>query len=169
MYKIIGADGREYGQVSADQLRSWIAESRANAQTKVLPEGGTEWKSLSELPEFDAALAGVASAAPATISLGPSPVQRNNSMAIAGLVMGILSVTCCLMCVGLPCNILGIIFSAIGLSQIQKNPAAYKGKGMAIAGLVLCILSFFLWLTLYLAVPHSLIMQKLQEIQRQQQ
>jgi len=39
MYKIIGADGKEYGPIPAEQLREWIAEGRANAQTKVLPEG----------------------------------------------------------------------------------------------------------------------------------
>jgi hypothetical protein len=39
MYKIIGADGKEYGPITADQLRAWIVEGRANAQTKVLMEG----------------------------------------------------------------------------------------------------------------------------------
>ncbi len=52
MYRIIGADEREYGPVSADQLRQWIAEGRANAQTRVLVEGATEWKPLGALPEF---------------------------------------------------------------------------------------------------------------------
>lgn len=52
MYKIVGADGREYGPISLEQLRQWIAEGRANALTRVLPEGATEWKTLSELPEF---------------------------------------------------------------------------------------------------------------------
>ncbi len=56
MYKIIGADGKEYGAISADQLRQWITEGRANGQTKVLADGATEWKMLSELPEFAAAL-----------------------------------------------------------------------------------------------------------------
>jgi hypothetical protein len=52
MYRIIGADGNQYGPISAEQLRQWIAEGRANAQTKVLAEGTTEWKPLSEFPEF---------------------------------------------------------------------------------------------------------------------
>ena len=52
MYKIIGADQKEYGPVSADQLRQWINEGRVNAQTKALADGATEWKSLAELPEF---------------------------------------------------------------------------------------------------------------------
>jgi hypothetical protein len=52
MYRIIGADGNQYGPISADQLRQWIAEGRANAQTKILAESTTEWKPLSEFPEF---------------------------------------------------------------------------------------------------------------------
>jgi len=56
MYKIVGADGKEYGPVSADVLRLWISQGRANGQTRVLPEGAQEWKMLSELPEFAADL-----------------------------------------------------------------------------------------------------------------
>jgi hypothetical protein len=58
MYRIIGADGNQYGPISADQLRQWIAEGRANAQTKVLAEGTTEWKTLSEFPELFGAAPG---------------------------------------------------------------------------------------------------------------
>ncbi len=56
MYRIIGADGRQYGPVSADQVREWIAQGRANGHTRVLAEGATDWKMLSEVPEFNAAL-----------------------------------------------------------------------------------------------------------------
>jgi hypothetical protein len=52
MYKIIGADGREYGPVTAEQLRQWIAEGRANAQTMAQAEGTTEWKPLSAFSEL---------------------------------------------------------------------------------------------------------------------
>ena len=52
MYKIIGADGKEYGPVTTEQLRQWITEGRSNAQTQVQSEGGTEWKPLGTLPEF---------------------------------------------------------------------------------------------------------------------
>ena len=52
MYKIIGGDQQQYGPVSAEDVRRWIAEGRANAQTQVLAEGATEWKPLSAFPEF---------------------------------------------------------------------------------------------------------------------
>jgi hypothetical protein len=67
MYKITGADGKEYGPVSMEQVRRWIRENRVNAQTKVQPEGATEWQLLGSLPEFaDALAAKTASTAPPT-------------------------------------------------------------------------------------------------------
>ncbi len=51
-YRMIGADGREYGPVTADQLRQWVTERRANAQTRVRAEGAAGWTNLGDLPEF---------------------------------------------------------------------------------------------------------------------
>jgi len=55
MYKIIGADQKEYGPVNADEVRSWIAQGRANGQTLAMTEGGA-WKPLSSFSEFAQAL-----------------------------------------------------------------------------------------------------------------
>ena len=52
MYKIIGADQKEYGPIPADQIRQWISEGRANGQTMVCAEGTTDWKPLEMFPEF---------------------------------------------------------------------------------------------------------------------
>jgi hypothetical protein len=51
MYKIIGADGKEYGPITRETLRQWIEQGRANAQTRVLAPGASEWRLLSELAE----------------------------------------------------------------------------------------------------------------------
>src|SRR5260370_23171436 len=145
MYRIIGADGREYGLISLDQLRQWVAEGRANAQTKVLLEGTTDWKLLTEFPEFSATLA---TTVVPTVAPGPFAVTQTpkaNPMAVTGIILGIISVTfglCC--CYGLPFNVAGIVFSLVGLSQIKRDPQNQKGRGMAIAGLVTSILSLIL-------------------------
>src|SRR3974390_2203191 len=52
MYKIIGADQKEYGPVTAEQLRQWFGEGRVNGQTLVRPESETDWRPLSSVPEF---------------------------------------------------------------------------------------------------------------------
>ena len=52
MVKIIGTDGKIYGPVSEQQLRQWMAEGRANANTLIQPEGSADWKSISSFPQF---------------------------------------------------------------------------------------------------------------------
>src|ERR1017187_1018418 len=82
MYKIIGADGREYGPVTVDQVHQWIREGRANAQTRVQPEGSTEWKTLAEIPEFAATLSS-ADARPVT----PPVVGAVDAEALAAQIL----------------------------------------------------------------------------------
>lgn len=52
MYTIIGGDGKEYGPVSAEQIRSWIAGGRANLETKVKEVGGDTWKTVADFPDI---------------------------------------------------------------------------------------------------------------------
>jgi uncharacterized RDD family membrane protein YckC len=52
MFTILGADGKEYGPVTAGKLHEWIAGGRANMQTKARREGETEWKTLGDFPEL---------------------------------------------------------------------------------------------------------------------
>ena len=83
MYKIIGADQKEYGPVSADQINAWILEGRANGQTQVQPEGSAEWRPLSTFPEFAGVFA--AKAATAT-SLSPDVFTRDYDFEIGGCI-----------------------------------------------------------------------------------
>jgi len=52
-YFIIGADGREYGPASLDELRQWVREHRADAHSKVRQEGETSWRTLGECVECE--------------------------------------------------------------------------------------------------------------------
>jgi hypothetical protein len=70
MYKIIGGDQKEYGPVTPDELRRWIAEGRLNGQSRVRLEGQTDWQPLSEFPEFADALAAQVAPAFASIAAG---------------------------------------------------------------------------------------------------
>ena len=141
MYRIIGADGKEYGPVPADQLARWLAEGRVEANTRVAVVGSSEWRTLGSFPEFAYALASSAGVSTGMVS---SPVQKSNPMAVAGLIMGVLSLLSCLCCYGIPFNLLGVVFSLVALTQINRNPELYTGKGAAIAGLVLSLLSIIL-------------------------
>src|ERR1043165_7537801 len=64
MLKITGTDGKEYGPIPVETLKQWITEGRVNAQTKVLPDGATEWQTLAGIPELAAALPIAAPPAP---------------------------------------------------------------------------------------------------------
>jgi len=145
MYRIIGADGREYGPIPADTLRQWIREGRVDAQTRAWAEGTAQWKPLAEHMEFAPLLGRIP---PPLATAGPVPVTvipRTNSMALASLFMGILSLTCGMCCCyGMPFNVLGIIFALVALAQIGTDPYGQQGRGLAVAGLVLCVLSLVL-------------------------
>jgi len=98
MYRIIGKDGQQYGPVNAEQLRVWIAENRANAQTLVLTDGAQEWKPLGSLPEFAADLKPptATAAVPPTFappSYVPVPRAANKIPAgICGILLGSLGI-----------------------------------------------------------------------------
>ncbi len=51
-YFIIGGDGKEYGPITAAELRQWFEEGRLNAQTRTRTETDTAWRPLAEFPEF---------------------------------------------------------------------------------------------------------------------
>ncbi|MBU6409359.1 MAG: DUF4190 domain-containing protein [Verrucomicrobia bacterium] len=139
MYKIIGTDGREYGPATAEQLRQWVAQGRAAAQTRTLAEGATDWRPLAMLPEF----ASLFPAGPPTISPPRFP-RRNSALATAGLVFGALSwIVCC--CYGFPCNLVGLVLSIIALVEINSHPDVYEGRSQAIAGLILAATSILFY------------------------
>lgn len=54
MFTIIGGDGKEYGPVTVDQVRGWIAGGRANLDTQAKPLGSDEWRRLGDFAEFGA-------------------------------------------------------------------------------------------------------------------
>ena len=133
MYRVIGADEKEYGPVGADEVRQWIVDRRLHANSLLQRAGSSEWQPLSTFPEFAPWLSGAAAFPP-----GACPVvSRSNSMAVTGLVMSCIALLCC-GCA--PLGVLGIVFSAIGLSEANRDPAE-AGKGIAVAGIVIGIIS----------------------------
>ena len=52
MYRVKGADEKEYGPVGADQVRLWSREGRLNRHSLLQKDGEAEWKALEQFPEF---------------------------------------------------------------------------------------------------------------------
>ncbi len=67
-----------------------------------------------------------------TPDLKPS-TNTNCGLAIASLVMGILSLVCCGLLSGIP----AVICGHMAVAQIKKSGGALGGNGMAVAGLVM--------------------------------
>jgi TM2 domain-containing membrane protein YozV len=120
MYRIIGKDGQQYGPVAAEQLRNWIADNRANAQTLVQIDGAQEWKPLAAFPEFAADLKPPLASAtqPPTISLPPY-----NPCAAASRASN-----------KIPAGICGILLGGLG---IHKFILGYSGAGGIMLGVTL--------------------------------
>jgi hypothetical protein len=63
--------------------------------------------------------------------------RKVEKLGLAGFILsipGLVPIIC------LPLAILGLIFGIISLRRIKRNPALYKGKGFAIAGIILGVL-----------------------------
>jgi TM2 domain-containing membrane protein YozV len=107
MYKIIGADGQQYGPVNSDQIRRWIAENRVRPETLVQAEGSTDWKPLAAFTEF------ATETVPPTITplSAPPPISIPNPRASNKV----------------PAGICGIILGALG---VHKFILGYTGAGI---------------------------------------
>ena len=99
-YKVIGGDLKQYGPVSSEDLRKWLAEGRLNAQSLVQLYGDIEWKQLSTLPEFADLFAGKPTTASAPLPVPSAEedgvrraaLQRVKAPAIALMVTAILNI-----------------------------------------------------------------------------
>ncbi len=79
MYYIQGADQKEYGPVSADQLRQWISENRLNRFSPARADGESLWKTLGDFPEFAEVLVGAAPTASEAPASAPTAVSAANA------------------------------------------------------------------------------------------
>jgi len=90
MFTIIGGDGREYGPVSAEQVRAWIHSGRANLDTKARTPDSDEWRRLGDYVEFapPGSLPPVMSAPPSLFGDTESPAGPEFELASLGQRFG---------------------------------------------------------------------------------
>jgi prepilin-type processing-associated H-X9-DG protein len=128
-YTIIGGDQKEYGPIPEAQLRQWIADGRANAHSRARVEGATEWRPLSDFPEFQDLLK---SAVPPPL---PATAAKTSGLAITSLVLGILGLVTCGITILLSAPI-GLILGIVSITKIGKSQGQLKGRGLALAGII---------------------------------
>ena len=143
MYKIIGADGKEYGPIPADVLRQWIAEGRADARTRILLEGTTEWKALAEFPEFGLASVGTAAPPPSLAVASPAAADAVNGPAVGLMVTAIL---------GFVLQATGLVFRLVGTSvmAMQRDMPGWvtmlSGTLGVVAGIIGILVSLLIFI-----------------------
>jgi hypothetical protein len=148
MYKIIGSDQKEYGPISADQLRQWIAEGRINAQTLIQSETDPSWRPLSSFPEFAAS---APPAAPFMPPLGGMDTQARASSLVSGPAIALIVTAA----IGIALALLGMVMTLAGVNRTQvqgmdpeaarmvqmfQGPAALASQGIGIVVGVIIIL-----------------------------
>jgi prepilin-type processing-associated H-X9-DG protein len=136
MYRVLGADGKEYGPVTGAVLRQWITQGRAHAQTRVLAEGSAEWQTLASAPEFEALFPPEAGA---TVLVEAPEEVRTSDMAIGSLVLGVVGL-CGITALG------GLILGIVSLVTIKRSGGRLRGQGLAAAGI--CVSSVMLLLSI---------------------
>jgi len=127
-YKILGADGKEYGPISAEQIQQWITEGRVEKKTPVFVEGAKDWAFLDAVPELAALFA---PAAPPVISGSTAKpesggglnliIPYKNVRALTAYYLGVFSAIPVL---GVPLGLAALTLGILGLRFRRKNPEA---------------------------------------------
>ena len=138
MYKILGADGKEYGPVSLEQLQRWQAEGRINARTRVKADGAMDWKEAAEFPElgFSNAFGASGGGVSQPPDLLPGQIAgQGKGLAIASFVLGLFSLFLCFLgpILGIP----AIICGHLAHHRTRRSPGRTGAPGFAIAGFVM--------------------------------
>ncbi len=129
MFKIIGTDGKQYGPVTAGQLKQWIGQNLVNAQTLVQIEGTQEWKALATLPDFASEVG--KPIAPPIIGCFPPNMSARASSKIAAGICGIL-----LGSLGIHKFILGYTGPAVIMLLVTVLTCGWGGLVMGIFGII---------------------------------
>ena len=130
-------NGQQSGPHSLEEVRARLANGSLQPTDLAWHEGAADWQPISAIPEL-------AGSFPQTVA------TKTSGLAIASLVLGILSFLLCGL-TWLP----AVICGHMSLSRIKKASGTLSGKGMAIAGLVTGYISivFFVLLIASMAIP----------------
>lgn len=150
-------NGQEAGPVSQDQLAELFRNGTVKPFDPVWTESMTEWVPIGKVEAF-------AFSAPATVgpgSFSPQfgvPPKKTNGLAIASLVLGILSMLIC--GVGMITGIPAVICGHLSLSRIANDPTL-KGKGLALAGLIMGYLGIVATIAVFMLGGMAIILESM--------
>jgi uncharacterized RDD family membrane protein YckC len=142
MFTILGSDGKEYGPVTIEQVKAWIAEGRANLDTKIKNIGEEGWKRVGELPEFSGNVPPPFTANQGSFNAPVSPTPAYNQRPLANrwirLVAAILDTIFATIC-------LAPALFMIGAAAVSGSLTGNQGEAEAavlLAALPLLLIGF---------------------------
>ncbi|MHC4562215.1 MAG: GYF domain-containing protein [Planctomycetota bacterium] len=137
-------DGARYGPVGLEELLDWARQGRLGADELVWKDGMSEWRPASGVAELSDAVWPIAAQPVGTAPLPAQPtrVQKANGLAIAGMVLGIISLVICIPYLSIPSGVTGLVLSIFGL---KKARGGASGGGMAKTGLITSIIGMSLF------------------------
>ena len=119
MYSIIGADQKEYGPVTPEQIVQWISEGRINGKTLAKVEGGA-WKPVATFSELASHLPAASPMPPAGSGPPELPAPGSGRVAALAVVKG--------PAIGLIVTaVLGFGFTVLGMMSQPKGFDPFGG------------------------------------------
>ena len=125
-------NNQQLGPFTEEQLKAQLASGAISLQDHAWWQGQANWIPLGQTP-LAATLAPGTPPLPGVVPSVPGvnvPYEKTSNLALWSMICGIAAFVCGI--AFLPAIILG----HMGLSETKKNPAI-KGRGMAIAGLIM--------------------------------
>lgn len=135
----VARNGEQLGQFTAEEIRHGLFDGKFQPTDLGWKEGQSDWVPLSTLFEQMTPAAKIksppATQVPLSSTVAPEYHSPTNGMAIAALVMGIISIFTFGLCgIG---SIVTIILGHMALTRVRQSGGSLGGKGMAVAGLVM--------------------------------
>lgn len=124
MYFIQGADQKQYGPVSTEQLRQWISENRLNRSSPCRAESDADWRTVGDYPEFaDLFVSQVPSGFPpsavpnaSAATSASGAMDQVRAVAIAVMITGGL---------GILLSLVGLVMHFAGFNRDQPIPPGF--------------------------------------------
>ncbi|MFC7335883.1 GYF domain-containing protein [Haloferula chungangensis] len=125
-------NGVQQGPVDDEEMRAMLASGMIQASTLVWRDGMDRWVPLASQPEWSSQIASPMGTPIPAYSVAPP----TNGLAIASMVLGLLSMPIMLGCAfGILAAIPAVICGHLSLGQLKVN-AFQTGRGFAITGIV---------------------------------
>lgn len=170
-------NGNQNGPLPTEDMKDRIAMGEISPTDLAWTEGMADWMPVGQIPELKVEAPvrqesfnpppPVASAAPSPYQApvsAPAPVSPvpmapgqpvSQGLAIGSMICGILGlIACCVWQISGTLALVAVVLGFVALGKIKADPQRYRGKGMAVSGLVTGVLGVLLAIVMAVA-EHS--------------